>query len=33
MEKLPANNPNHVLYVDCQTLLDEISALKDGIVA
>ena len=29
MEKLPVNNPNPVLCVDCQALLDENRALKD----
>ncbi len=29
MEKFPGNNPNPVLSVDCQTLLDENHALKE----
>ena len=33
MEKLPVNNPNPVLCVDCQALLDENHALKDEIRA
>ena len=31
MEKLPVDNPNSVLCVDCQALLDENRALKDEI--
>jgi hypothetical protein len=31
MEKLPVNNPNTVLCVDCQALLDENRALKDEV--
>ena len=31
MEQFPANNPNPVLSVDCQALLDENRALKDEV--